>query len=208
MKKSHRTETRNLRISQKAYDRFRERIKYVCNLFALDSHYLLWLMEEYLNGYTHLKSGGGLVTDFAFQLLRDELDRAMTRSRRAREQARIRRERKAQERKEQEQREQERQKTPPADDASVLEVNERHDVARADLNGNEQDRGERDGLQNDGRCHKSALDGRGYARGEHMHDVTYADGKYDGEITLDKLRRDGQVEIIDNLMPHYADVLH
>ena len=85
MKKSHRTETRNLRISQKAYDRFRERIKYVCNLFALDSHYLLWLMEEYLNGYTHLKSGGGLVTDFAFQLLRDELDRAMTRSRRARE---------------------------------------------------------------------------------------------------------------------------
>lgn len=95
-----------LPISEKAYNAFRERIIYVNNLYALEPKYMLWLFDEYLCGRRHLKSGGGFVCQVAFMMLRPEIDRAIERSTRAREQARKRRARKLAQRKEQARQEQ------------------------------------------------------------------------------------------------------
>ena len=95
------TPERILPISQKAYETFRKRIIYINNLFGLDPHYMLWLYEEYLCGRRHVKSGGGLACDMTFKMLCDDIDRAIARSSRAREAARLRRERKMREQQEQ-----------------------------------------------------------------------------------------------------------
>lgn len=94
MKKTSKTPERILPISQKAYESFRQRIIYINDLFGLDPHYMLWLYEEYLCGRRHVKSGGGLACDMTFKMLCDDIDRAIARSSRAREAARLRRERK------------------------------------------------------------------------------------------------------------------
>lgn len=164
-----------LNISEKAYETLRQRIIHVNNLFGLDDRYMLWLFEEYLCGRKHKKSGGGLSCDMAFEMLRPEIDRAMERSMRARRQARQRSERKREELKRQGEQSvtdgngrrhaaevsQDCRDTRPG--VSVLEVNERNDVARAHLYGNEQHGGKGYGLQHDRRRYKSAFDRRGDA---------------------------------------------
>ena len=98
MKKTSKSQVRKLPISQKAYEEFRARIIRVNDLFGLDPHYMLWLFEEYMRGRRPVRSGGGLACDLAFMMLRDDIDRAVARSARARENARLRRERKERER--------------------------------------------------------------------------------------------------------------
>lgn len=100
MKKTSKTPERILPISQKAYESFRQRIIYINDLFGLDPHYMLWLYEEYLCGHRHAKSGGGLACDMTFKMLCGDIDRAIARSSRAREAARLRRERRIREQQE------------------------------------------------------------------------------------------------------------
>lgn len=105
-KKISKSFLRILPVSQKAYEGFRERIIRVNKLFGLNPKYMLWLLDEYMYGRTHIKSGGGFVCDVTFKMLCYDIDRAKARSARARENARVRRERKASERREKEQQEQ------------------------------------------------------------------------------------------------------
>lgn len=102
MKKISKERVRRLPVSQKAYEEFRARIIRVNDLFGLDPHHMLWLFEEYMYGRRHVRSGGGLPCELAFMMLRDDIDRAIARSARARENARLRRERKERERQERE----------------------------------------------------------------------------------------------------------
>ena len=117
MKKTSDRHNRRLPVSQKAYNRFRERILRVNDLFGLDSSYMLWLFEEYMEGRTHDISEGGLACDLAFEMLRVDIDAAIARSARARRNARLRRERKERERQEQQkcQPEERQADTSPAD---------------------------------------------------------------------------------------------
>ena len=64
------------------------------------------------------------------------------------------------------------------------------------------------GLKDDGRCHESTFHRRSNARRQDVHHVSDDDGENDGEIALDKLRCNRRVEVIDNLVPHGADILH
>ena len=87
-------------ISQKAYDGFRERIRKVHEYLGYDAGDMLTMLDEYLAGDKDAGGGCCLADKMAFMLMRDEIDRAMTRSARARENARLRRARKEQERQE------------------------------------------------------------------------------------------------------------
>lgn len=96
--KTSKSQVRRLPISQKAYKEFRARIIRVNDLFGLDPHHMLWLFEEYLCGRHPHRSGGGLACDAAFMMLCYDIERAIARSARARENARLRRARKERER--------------------------------------------------------------------------------------------------------------
>ena len=105
MKKTSQSQVRQLPISQKAYENFRERIKRINNWYALDATNMLRMLDDYLAGDSEPGGGASLIHNIAFLFLREEIDRAMARSTRVRENARRRRERKEQERKEQERKE-------------------------------------------------------------------------------------------------------
>ena len=92
----------HLPISQKAYEGFRERIRKVHEYLGFDAGDMLTMLDEYLAGDKDAGGGCCLADKMAFMLMRDEIDRAMARSARARENARLRRARKEQERQEQE----------------------------------------------------------------------------------------------------------
>ena len=115
MKKTSDRHDRRLPVSKKAYNRFRERILRVNDLFGLDSNYMLWLFEEYMEGRTHDISEGGLACDLAFEMLRVEIDAAIARSARARRNARLRRERKERQEQQKCQPEEPQTDTSPAD---------------------------------------------------------------------------------------------
>ena len=115
MKKTSDRHNRQLPISKKAYNRFRERILRVNDLFGLDSNYMLWLFEEYMEGRTHDISEGGLACDLAFEMLRVDIDAAIARSARARRNARLRRERKERQEQQECQPEEPQADTSPAD---------------------------------------------------------------------------------------------
>ena len=95
----------HLPISQKAYDGFRERIRKVHEYLGYDAGDMLTMLDEYLAGDKDAGGGCCLADKMAFMLMRDEIDRAMARSARARENARLRRARKEQERQERERQE-------------------------------------------------------------------------------------------------------
>ena len=86
--------TPGLPISKKAYTRFCERIRRINATLGTDSAYMLDMLDEYLAGNKHPGDDLHPQQDFAFLFLRDEIDLAITRSTRAREAARLRRERK------------------------------------------------------------------------------------------------------------------
>ena len=115
MKKTSDRHNRRLPVSKKAYNRFRERILRVNDLFGLDSNYMLWLFEEYMEGRTHDISEGGLACDLAFEMLRVDIDAAIARSARARRNARLRRERKERQEQQECQPEKPQADTSPAD---------------------------------------------------------------------------------------------
>lgn len=84
----------NLPMSRKAYDGFVGRIRAILgNTFEGDS--MIHALDDYLKGDHSYKWGLDLVCKLAFEFLRQEIDRAIERSRRARERAALRRSRKA-----------------------------------------------------------------------------------------------------------------
>lgn len=84
----------NLPVSRKAYDGFVGRIRAILgNTFEGDS--MIHALDDYLKGDHSYKWGLDLVCKLAFEFLRQEIDRAIERSRRARERAALRRSRKA-----------------------------------------------------------------------------------------------------------------
>lgn len=81
-------------MSRKAYDGFVGRIRAILgNTFEGDS--MIHALDDYLKGDHSYKWGLDLVCKLAFEFLRQEIDRAIERSRRARERAALRRSRKA-----------------------------------------------------------------------------------------------------------------
>lgn len=84
----------NLPMSRKAYDGFVGRIRAILgNTFEGDS--MIHALDDYLKGDHSYKWGLDMACKLAFEFLRQEIDRAIERSRRARERAALRRSRKA-----------------------------------------------------------------------------------------------------------------
>lgn len=81
-------------MSRKAYDGFVGRIRAILgNTFEGDS--MIHALDDYLKGDHSYKWGLDMACKLAFEFLRQEIDRAIERSRRARERAALRRSRKA-----------------------------------------------------------------------------------------------------------------
>ena len=205
----------NRPISEKAYEGFRQRIIEVTRVFGHDPVDMLTMLDDYLSEGRYGGRGCSVTDRCAFEVIKYEIDRARERSARARARARMRRERKLAEQRERAymqrlEAEQRAAETPlpdkieadvPAEgtsaecvsvenvsDVSVLQVDERHDVARTNLYGDEQYSRKRYGLKDDGRCHESTFHRRSDARRQDVHHISDDDGENDGEIALDKLR--------------------
>lgn len=96
--KTHAMKKHTLPISRKAYEGFRERIRTVSKAFGFDAAVMLTILDQYLDGDKNAGASAPMPINMAFQMLRFEIDRAITRSARARENARLRRERRQAER--------------------------------------------------------------------------------------------------------------
>lgn len=92
MKTTSKTQTPQLPISQKAYAGFRQRITDVNRSFGHDPAPMLEMLDRYLSGDKNPDCHGDTTCAFAFGMMRHDIDLAITRSARAREAARRRRE--------------------------------------------------------------------------------------------------------------------
>ncbi len=90
---------------------------------------------------------------------------------------------------------------------SVLQVDEGNDVALADLDDDEDYKGEDDGLDDGGRCLEEGADTTCQTRGGDVDDVGTDNEQDNAQVALDELRSHRKVEVEENLMPHHPDIL-
>ncbi len=90
---------------------------------------------------------------------------------------------------------------------SVLQIDEGDDVALADLDYDEDYKGEDNGLDNCRGAFKERADTTREARRGNVDDVGTHNQQDNAQVALDELRSHRKMEIKENLMPHHPDIL-
>ncbi len=88
-----------------------------------------------------------------------------------------------------------------------MQVDEGDDVALADLDDDEDYKGEDDGLDDGGRCLEEGADTTCQTRGGDVDDVGTDNQQDNAQVALDELRSHRKMEVEENLMPHHPDIL-